>query len=66
MRGRVLSLYLFAFHGLAPAGGPLIGWLIQVGGTDLAFQVAGISALGMAAFLLPKRPFSTPQPRAAA
>jgi len=65
MRGRVLSLYLFAFHGLAPAGGPLIGWLIQVGGTDLAFQVAGISALGMAAFLLPKRPFSTPQPRAA-
>ena len=66
LRGRVLSLYLFAFHGLAPAGGPLIGWLIQVGGTDLAFQVAGVSALAMAAFLLPKRPFSTPQPRAAA
>jgi len=66
MRGRVLSLYLLAFHGLAPAGGPLIGWLIQVGGTDLAFQVAGVSALAMAAFLLPKRPFSTPQPRAAA
>ncbi len=66
MRGRVLSLYLFAFHGLAPAGAPLIGWLIQVGGTDLAFQVAGISALAMAAFLLPKRPFATPQPRAAA
>jgi MFS family permease len=65
LRGRVLSLYLFAFHGLAPAGGPLIGWLIQVGGTDLAFQVAGVSALAMAAFLLPKRPFSTPQPRAA-
>jgi MFS family permease len=57
LRGRVLSLYLFAFHGLAPAGGPLIGWLIQVGGTDLAFWVAGLSALGMAAFLLPRRPF---------
>ena len=57
LRGRVLSLYLFAFHGLAPAGGLLIGWLIEVGGTDLAFQVAGISALAMAAFLLPKRPF---------
>jgi MFS family permease len=57
MRGRILSLYLFAFHGLAPAGGLLIGWLIEVGGTDLAFQVAGISALAMAAFLLPKRPF---------
>ena len=66
LRGRVLSLYLFAFHGLAPVGGPLIGWLIQVGGTDLAFQVAGVSALAMAAFLLPKRPFSTPQPRVAA
>ena len=57
LRGRVLSLYLFAFHGLAPAGGLLIGWLIEVGGTDLAFQVAGVSALAMAAFLLPKRPF---------
>ena len=49
LRGRVLSLYLFAFHGLAPAGGPLIGWLIEVGGTDLAFQLAGASALAMAA-----------------
>ena len=57
MRGRILSLYLFAFHGLAPAGGLLIGWLIGVGGTDLAFQVAGISALAMAAVLLPQRPF---------
>ena len=57
LRGRVLSLYLFAFHGLAPAGGLLIGWLIEVGGTDLAFWVAGLSALAMAAFLLPKRPF---------
>lgn len=49
LRGRVLSLYLFAFHGLAPAGGLLIGWLIEVGGTDLAFQLAGGSALAMAA-----------------
>jgi MFS family permease len=57
LRGRVLSLYLFAFHGLAPAGGLLIGLLIEVGGTDLAFWVAGLSALAMAAFLLPRRPF---------
>jgi MFS family permease len=49
LRGRVLSLYLFAFHGLAPAGGLLVGWLIEVGGTDLAFQLAGGSALAMAA-----------------
>jgi MFS family permease len=57
LRGRVLSLYLFAFHGLAPVGGLLIGWLIEVGGTDLAFEVAGLSALAMAAVLLPRRPF---------
>ena len=57
LRGRVLSLYLFAFHGLAPAGGLLIGWLIEVGGTDLAFAVAGLSALAMAAVLVPRRPF---------
>jgi MFS family permease len=57
LRGRVLSLYLFAFHGLAPVGGLLIGWLIEVGGTDLAFSVAGLSALAMAVFLLPRRPF---------
>jgi MFS family permease len=60
LRGRVLSLYLFAFHGLAPAGGLLVGWLIEVGGTDLAFWVAGLSALAVAAFLLPRRPFERP------
>jgi hypothetical protein len=54
----VLSLYLFAFHGLAPVGGPLIGWLIQVGGTDLAFQLAGGSALAMAAIAARAAPAS--------
>ena len=57
LRGRVLSLYLFAFHGLAPAGGLLIGWLIEVGGTDLAFQLAGGSALAMAAIAARSRSF---------
>ncbi|MDQ3874300.1 MAG: MFS transporter, partial [Actinomycetota bacterium] len=33
LRGRVLSLYLFAFAGLAPLGGLLTGWLSEVGGT---------------------------------
>ena len=41
LRGRVLSLYLFAFIGLAPLGGLLAGWLADVGGTQLAFGVAG-------------------------
>jgi MFS family permease len=45
LRGRVLSLYLFAFAGLSPIGGLLAGWLASVGGTELAFAVAGVSGL---------------------
>jgi MFS family permease len=47
LRGRVLSLYLFAFAGLAPLGGLLAGWLSDVGGTALAFYVAGGTGLLM-------------------
>jgi MFS family permease len=47
LRGRVLSLYLFAFAGLAPLGGLLAGWLADVGGTPLAFFVAGSVGLAM-------------------
>ena len=47
LRGRVLSLYLFAFAGLAPLGGLLSGWLSEVGGTQLAFFVAGGTGLVM-------------------
>jgi MFS family permease len=47
LRGRVLSLYLFAFAGLAPLGGLLAGWLSDVGGTQLAFLVAGATGLVM-------------------
>jgi MFS family permease len=47
LRGRVLSLYLFAFAGLAPLGGLLAGWLSDVGGTSLAFFVAGATGLLM-------------------
>ena len=47
LRGRVLSLYLFAFAGLAPLGGLFAGWLSEVGGTELAFLVAGITGLLM-------------------
>jgi MFS family permease len=47
LRGRVLSLWLFAFAGLAPLGGLLAGWLSDVGGTELAFVVAGVTGLVM-------------------
>jgi len=45
LRGRVLALYLFAFAGLTPIGALLAGWLAEVGGTELAFAVAGICGL---------------------
>ena len=54
LRGRMIGLYLFAFVGLAPVGGLLTGWLADLGGTELAFAVAGISSLltiGVASFL---------------
>jgi MFS family permease len=45
LRGRMIALYLFAFVGLAPVGGLLTGWLVDVGGTELALTVAGITSL---------------------
>ena len=45
LRGRLIGLYLFAFLGLAPLGGLLAGWLAEIGGTSLAFAVAGITAI---------------------
>ncbi|HEY8773249.1 MAG TPA: MFS transporter, partial [Gaiellaceae bacterium] len=49
LRGRVLGLYLFAFAGLAPVGGLLAGWLADIGGTELAFAVAGTAGLTVTA-----------------
>lgn len=45
LRGRLIGLYLFAFVGTAPVGGLFAGWLANVGGTALAFAVAGVTAL---------------------
>jgi MFS family permease len=45
LRGRLIGLYLFAFLGLAPVGGLLAGWLADIGGTSLAFAIAGVTAL---------------------
>jgi MFS family permease len=41
LRGRVISLYLLVFGGMQPVGSLLSGWLASVGGTSLAFFVAG-------------------------
>jgi MFS family permease len=45
LRGRVMSLYLFAFAGLAPIGGLVAGFLAEQGGTPLAFGLAGLTGL---------------------
>jgi MFS family permease len=45
LRGRVIGLYFFAFAGTGALGGIMAGWLIHVGGTQLAFVVAGLAAL---------------------
>ncbi|MBA3717910.1 MAG: MFS transporter [Actinobacteria bacterium] len=60
LRGRVLSVYLFAFGGFAPIGGLLAGWLSDVGGTQLAFLVAGIACLAMTVYAFVKWPRSAP------
>jgi MFS family permease len=45
LRGRLIALYLFAFVGVAPLGGLFAGWLSDLGGTRLAFAVAGATSL---------------------
>jgi MFS family permease len=45
LRGRLIALYLFAFAGVAPIGGLFAGWLAEIGGTRLAFGVAGVTSL---------------------
>jgi MFS family permease len=45
LRGRVIGLYFFAFAGTGALGGLMSGALVHVGGTRLAFLVAGIAAM---------------------
>jgi MFS family permease len=65
IRGRVLGLYYYAWNGLAPFGALLVGWMCDVGGTELAFGVGGISAIAMTAIgaAIIKRPQRTAPPR---
>jgi MFS family permease len=56
LRGRLIGLYLFAFLGLAPVGGLFAGWLAEVGGTPLAFAVAGTVSLATIAVAQARRP----------
>lgn len=45
LRGRVLGIYYYAWNGLAPLGALLVGWLCDLGGTELTFLVIGTAGL---------------------
>jgi len=50
LQGRVAGLYSYIFAGSSPFGALLAGWLTELGGTELAFFVAGGTAVACAAF----------------
>jgi MFS family permease len=51
LRGRLIGLYFFAFAGTGTAGGIISGWLTAVGGTELAFTVAGVVGLSTSLYV---------------
>jgi MFS family permease len=59
LRGRIVSLFLFAFAGLAPIGGLFTGWLVHLGGTPLAFTVAGSACLAVTCVAAVQNPYRT-------
>jgi MFS family permease len=62
LRGRVVSLFLFAFAGLAPIGGLVAGFLAERGGTPLAFGVAGAAGLAAALWAVRQLLGARPEP----
>jgi MFS family permease len=51
LRGRLIGIYFFAFAGTGTAGGILSGWLTALGGTELAFFIAGVVGLSTSAYV---------------
>jgi MFS family permease len=56
LRGRVMSLFMFAFAGLAPIGGLFAGWLMDVGGTPLALALGGAMSLAVVGYAWTRLP----------
>ena len=56
LRGRVMSLFMFAFAGLAPIGGLWAGWVMNVGGTELALLLGGVVSLTVIAYAWAQMP----------
>jgi hypothetical protein len=49
MRGRVVSLYLWLFSGLAPIGGFVAGWVAEHAGAPWTAAGAGVACVLSAA-----------------
>jgi MFS family permease len=64
LRGRVISIYLMAYIGLTPVSSLLAGWLVDVGGTMLAFLVGGAAAVAVAGLALVHGRAPEPEPEA--
>jgi MFS family permease len=45
LRGRLMSIFLFAWAGLAPIGALAAGWLSEVAGTEFALVASGLAGL---------------------
>ncbi len=68
LQGRVAGLYSYIFAGSSPLGALIAGGLAARGGTDLAFLVAGATALACAIFglIMWSRLRTRPEPQAVA
>ena len=66
----MLGIYFYALMGPVPLAAPFLGWLCSVGGTELAFEVAGASALAVTALgvfaVTRPAPHTSPRKHAAA
>ena len=51
LRGRLIGIYFFAFAGTGTLGGILSGWLTALGGTELAFAVAGVVGISTSVYV---------------
>ncbi|MFP5375273.1 MAG: MFS transporter, partial [Acidimicrobiia bacterium] len=72
MRGRVMALYSLVFLGSTPISGPVVGWVVEHHGAQVALGGGGVlAAASVAAILLPPAlaerqppPVPTPEPAA--
>lgn len=53
MRGRVMALWALAWQGSTPIGGPIVGWIGQIGGARWSLLVGGLPTIICGILALP-------------